>query len=477
MVGNVDQELDRYWREIWKHQSWSRNKWFIKLRYGAVAMMSGLVIGIEVINHFSDSYFLASLPLWVIAAVILLYNFAFHLAWSRFEFIEFLFPSIERIHLSIAQICVDFVALISFIYFTGGVENPLLYGFFIFHVIIGSLLLPGWIVYLIMTCVLAVTTIWAILEMHCIIPHYGIHGLLNAPLYQNKFYLLIFFSVFGLTIYISIYLANTIARQLYKRERLLVQAYHELEEAEKSKSHYVMMVVHDLKSPIAAATTYLNMLIDGTLGKLEESHLKPIQRAKTRLDAAIGTIDTILSISQLVVGTHTEKIETIDLNLLWQDVVQEMLPIITAKNFVYTYCAPPNHPVHMEGEAELLKLALRNLLSNACKYTEENGSIEITIEEEDQSVIVSVADSGLGIPHDEREKIFENFYRTAVVKKKGIEGTGLGMSLVKEIMKRYHGDITIESPSYLKKNENLPGTEFTLRFPKKYQPKNIVTIT
>lgn len=263
-----------------------------------------------------------------------------------------------------------------------------------------------------------------------------------------------------------VYLANSIAKELYRRERSLTTAYKQLEDAEKSKSRYVMSVVHDLKTPIAAVITYLNMLLDGTLGKLREEHERPIIRSKTRLGNAINTINDILYISQLKLETGIENISEINLVEIFDEIQAEMRVLMASKNIDCTFTYQPNNYIIIKGEAKLLKLAFSNLISNAYKYTGENGQVKVSLTESEDSVRISVADSGIGIPRNEIDKIFQDFYRSSISKQRGIEGTGLGMSIVVEIIRRYRGAVNVESPSYLKMSDEWPGTEFIIDLPK-----------
>jgi signal transduction histidine kinase len=352
-----------------------------------------------------------------------------------------------------------------FIYYTGGIESPI-YALFLFHIIIGSLLLPGWIIYLMLTITLSFSIGGALLEHAGIIPHHGIQGILDQSLYNNTEYMLIYFTIFALVLYTSVYLANTIAKDLYRRQRSLASAYRALEDSEKAKSRYVMSVVHDLKTPIAAVSTYLNMLLEGTFGKLLPEQVRPLDRSKTRLINAIEMITDILYISQLKLGTNGSKEEDVRFFDILDEIFLDLKDLISSKVINYELSIEPSLDVKLHGDRKLIKLAFSNLLSNAQKYTPDNGKIKVQVREDAHTIIMSVADTGIGIPAAEKDKIFDEFYRSTISKKKGIEGTGLGMSIVLEVIKKYGGKISVESPSYLATDESNPGTEFIIEFRK-----------
>jgi signal transduction histidine kinase len=452
---------DKLWIEIRK-----RNKWLIMLRYGAVGMLFSFILGIILLKFFfSVEYYTDIIPLVIISCTILLYNIFFHWFW--------LIDREKRIHkfkiyglrFSLVQICIDLTALMLFIYYTGGVESPL-YAFFIFHVIIGSIVLPGRIVALVISLTLAITFSGAWMEYYQIIPHFHIAGWIEFNLYQNNIYIITYFLFFAITLFLSIYLANKIARELYQREKDLTLAYNELAEAEKNKTKYVMSVVHDLKTPISAALTYLNMILDNTLGELKKEHKRPLERSKLRLEKAFNTINDILHISQLKLGINTIENKNIILMDLIKEIRDEMNVLLSSKNLNFELSGNQKDKLIVKGDSKLLKLAFSNLISNSYKYTRKNGKIEVKLFADNNQIKILIADSGIGIPNESKDKIFNDFYRTSISKKEGVDGTGLGMSIVKFIIENYNGKISFESPSYLKIDENNPGTMFMIVLPR-----------
>jgi signal transduction histidine kinase len=461
-------KFDTFWVEVRK-----RNRWLIILRYFAIFMLASLTAGIEWLKATRNNIDFDTNPLWLIAFSILVYNILFHYLWNYLSIkrnwnykTKITYPrrGFHSLHFSLIQICIDFIALMLFIYFTGGVETPL-FGFFIFHVIIGSMLLPGSVMTLIITITMSVSATGAILEFHKIIPHYAIKGIMPYTLYNDYMYIAIFFTLFGIVLYMSIYLANSISKQLYRRERALTIAYEKLEEAEKSKSRYVMSVVHDLKTPIAAVLTYLDMLLEGSKGELKEGQVQPLERSKIRLLNAIGIINDILYISQLKLESTIDKSTNVNLNELFEEIYHDFQVIIHSKNISYEFHSDHEQSI-IKGEARILKLALANIISNSVKYSDNNGKIRIKITDYRNSYLISVADSGIGIPDTEKRKVFDDFYRTTKSKKRSTEGSGLGLSITLETIRKYSGSIKVESPSYLAVSDDLPGSEFIIELPK-----------
>lgn len=463
-------KFGQFWVEIRK-----RNRWLIMLRYGAVAMLSFLVLGLYLLDRTIEGFEINILPLFLIAAAILAYNIIFHRIWIILPKIKIWIDGpnategqkgLHSLHFSLAQIICDFVSLLLFVYYTGGVESPF-YPFFIFHVIIGSLFFTQEVIGTIVTLTVLLSIGGSVLEIIGAIPHHAIIGFLSSPLYDNPAYIIMFFAVFAISLFTSIYLANSIAKELYQRERALTITYSKLENAEKTKSKYVQSVVHDLKTPIAAALTYLNMILEGNLGEIHEAQQKPIERSTARLSSAIHTINDILNISQLQIESSIENIESINICEVFQEIIHDLNVIIESKKLDFTYKCDSENPV-IDVEPKLAKLSLANLVSNAVKYTEPGGKIELILDDDKENLRISISDNGIGIPEKEQAKIFNSFYRSSVSKQKGIEGTGLGMSIVSDVVQKYHGTIELISPSYLYSGEDRPGTQFIISIPKKF---------
>jgi signal transduction histidine kinase len=110
----------------------------------------------------------------------------------------------------------------------------------------------------------------------------------------------------------------------------------------------------------------------------------------------------------------------------------------------------------------LLEIAFSNLISNAVKYVGNNGLIELDMTDNDNFVEIEVSDNGIGIPPNDIDKIFRDFFRASNIKDKSYEGTGLGLSVVKQIVERHNGSISVESPSKLCM-ENKPGAAFKIK--------------
>lgn len=449
--------FDEFWISLKQ-----RNFWFIRLRYGAVILLTGLTAAAQFQRHL----YVNPVPLIAIAVGIFCYNLVFHYFWQRIP------PRRTRfhgIHFALLQICTDFLALMLVIYFTGGIETPL-YLLFIFHVILGSLLLPGPVITLIITCVLLVGTAEAILELNGVIPHQAIAGLYAAPMYDNTDYLILHFAVVGLALYVSAYLANSISKELYKREKSLTLAYDKLEEAEKTKTRYIMSVVHDLKTPVAAVQTYLDLILDNALGEVNDEVRRRLVRARVRTNDSLAMINDVLQISQLKLA-NSLNITEVDLVELAHTTFREMSELFEERGVEFSIETEQGNPEVIQGDRASLRLMLANVFSNAAKYSPRPGRVVVRFDEHQRGFIsIAVLDNGIGIPAEELPKVFQDFYRASNSKKLGIEGTGLGTSIISHVISQHHGSVQIESPSSLRE-EGRPGTAITIILPIQYTPE------
>ncbi|MCU0343217.1 MAG: HAMP domain-containing histidine kinase [Ignavibacterium sp.] len=439
-----------------------RNLWFIKLRYGAVAMLFIFIIfpkyflGIKLTDE-QQTFLL------VITFSILFYNVVFH--YLR-QFLKHEAESFNPLHLSILQMISDLIALMLVVYFTGSTESPILL-FFIVHMIVGSLILPGFVIYSFATIVVISLWIITVGEYFSLLTHHHIEGYIPFELYQNFNYVLAVNVSFAFLIFIIVMIANKMANQLYVREQQLVESINRINSAEREKQKYISGIVHEIKTPLAAVHSYLDLVLQKFLGPLDEVVEEKLNRARKRSEEAIELINNVLKISKLRIEDSFIK-EEIDIAPILARTIKTSRVNADAKGVKLSLINKRKEKHTIEGDPLLIQIALSNVISNAIKYNNMDGVVEILVEESKDNLIINVCDNGVGIPKEEIDKIFKDFYRASNIKKSGVEGAGLGMSVVKQIVERHNGTISIQSPSHLSTSK-YPGTcvKITLPFLKK----------
>lgn len=444
---------DSFWNSISR-----RNLWFVKFRYGAVLILVLLLISTEFILKLQLNS-LQIRAMMSITAAILFYNIILHIIGRQSNF---QFGKMHTLHFSIIQTHLDLAALTLLIYYTGSIENPI-YMFYVFHMIIGSLILPGALVYI--TAGLVIVTVSTIVlgEYLGFIEHHAVAGLLSVPIYNQTNYVLLFLPAFGLMLFFSVAIANKIASELYMRERDLFESVLKLRKAEETKEKYVMGIVHELKTPISAVETYLDLLIGRYLGPLSEDVVSKLERARYRAEEAITMINNVLHISKLRLLDQIIRVE-IDSADLIEEVINSQQCQAEAKSISIRFSNLLKTGRKIKGDKMLLEIAVSNLLSNAVKYSKTGGRIEVIAKEDTYLQFIEVHDNGIGIPHEELHNVFAEFYRASNIRHKDFEGTGLGLSVAHQIIKNHGGYIHVTSPSEIGDADN-PGTSFTISIP------------
>ena len=224
-----------------------------------------------------------------------------------------------------------------------------------------------------------------------------------------------------------------------------------------------MAVVHEIKSPIAAITSYLNILLSGIGGELSDKVKDILRKSKSRADDAIVLTNDILDVSRVKLLEQIRK-EPVYLEKIIASSIESMRAKVELKNISLDFEEASDQCRQVVADKRLMELVISNILSNAVKYTPAGGSVQIRLIESDGFIRISVSDTGIGIPTDEMKNIYGEFYRASNAKKSSIEGTGLGLATVKRAIEKHGGKIEIKSPGLLG-NDSNPGTTLSVSIP------------
>lgn len=226
------------------------------------------------------------------------------------------------------------------------------------------------------------------------------------------------------------------------------------------KSDFVSTVSHELKTPLTAIRMYAEMLQEGIADSsaARDRYQKVIIRESERLGQLITNV---LDFSRVERGTRRYELVAADFAELAREAV-ETFRRLSDGGVVKVHFEPPDDLPPVRADREAAVTSLLNLLSNAAKYSRERPAIEVRFDRPTDRpgfVGVTVIDGGIGIPLLEQKRIFEDFYRAPGAREAGVEGTGLGLSLVRRHMEACGGSVTVES-------EQGQGSAFTLWFPR-----------
>lgn len=236
-------------------------------------------------------------------------------------------------------------------------------------------------------------------------------------------------------------------------------AYQSIQSLEEAKRKFILTVTHELRSPVGVVKSLLRTLMDGYAGQLAELQKDMIARALRRTDFLQTLIDDLLNLAAGKTGLRlAQEAEPINLVDLLNKVVERYAIPATEKHITLELRSESDAPLTILSTAEELDLVFNNLVSNAVKYTPENGTVIINVLRVADEAQIKVSDTGIGIPEESLPNLFEEFYRAPNAKAQVKNGTGLGLVVAKETVARYGGYIQVDST--LNK-----GTIFTVTLP------------
>ncbi len=227
-----------------------------------------------------------------------------------------------------------------------------------------------------------------------------------------------------------------------------------LRELDRLKDEFISMFSHELRTPLASILGYAELLREEVASGSDAGHCaEVIERNAQRLLRLVADLQVL---SQIQSGKLAMEFRHADLGAIAASAVAELQPQAQAKHLDLSL-AVTDVPALVLDPACIAQL-IGNLLSNAVKFTPDGGRIEVRLGTQAGQAVLTVADTGAGIPAADTERIFERFYRTAFARRQEVQGTGLGLTISRAIATAHHGTITVAS-------EEGRGSTFTLRLP------------
>lgn len=208
------------------------------------------------------------------------------------------------------------------------------------------------------------------------------------------------------------------------------------------RKEFVANVSHELKTPITTIKSYAETLMLGGIDEnIELNFLHIINNECNRMSRLVKDL---LQLSNLDFKKTVWNKKDTDINKFVEKIVEKLKISFQDKNQKYSLQLGDNLP-NIQIDRDAIEQVVLNIISNAIKYTEEDGRVFITTGRTDNFILISVEDSGIGIPKEDLERIFERFYRVEKARSRDSGGTGLGLSIAREIIKGHNGFINIES--------------------------------
>lgn len=231
---------------------------------------------------------------------------------------------------------------------------------------------------------------------------------------------------------------NLKERETYELADAVNRMASSLEEQEYLRRQMTSDIAHELRTPVTNVSSYMEMMIDDVMEPTPER----LQSCQEELSRLSGLIDDIERLESAEASGYDLNKEDVDIYALAGTILQSFETKLHEKSITAGITGEETHIIADRGR---IGQVIANLLSNALKYTDENGRITITVKKEKDMAELTVEDNGIGIPEEEQSRVFERFYRTDKSRTRKTGGAGIGLSISKAIVQAHNGTIRCES--------------------------------
>jgi PAS domain S-box-containing protein len=251
-----------------------------------------------------------------------------------------------------------------------------------------------------------------------------------------------------------------------RSQEILVRALHRerdavarLKQLDKVKDDFVTTVSHELRTPMSSIIGSAEMLADGMLGELPPDQQRMVEVISRNGDRLLALADDLLLLATFDHNSLPDQSTEVDLRDVVEESASAIASMLASRDLDVGYTLPDD-PVMVSGDPTHLERALTNLLTNGVKFTPDGGHVHVHVQADAKSshAVLSVTDTGLGIPECDLDQVFGRFYRSSIVQDRQIQGSGLGLAIVKTIVESHEGRIDVRS-------EPGTGTTFTVTLP------------
>jgi signal transduction histidine kinase len=357
------------------------------------------------------------------------------------------------------QMVGDLVVLTILLNLSGGIENPLIFSYVI-HVIIASLLFKGREIFQIAWLAIFLFTADVVGEYFGILPH---HHLPTAGEVAHELpFILMTLGSFWLVILFSAYVGALIMRHNRAIKDELVARQSVLLEEDRAKTDFFRFVTHEIKSPVNTAQSGVETALEVGGDDLAPSVRDVLERAVKRLGQATVIIRDLAHLTR---GgfLKEEDLTVVDVNRLVTEIMDAQREL-AEKAGLQVSVVLPDPRLSLTTVRSMMETIVTNLVSNGIRYNREGGRLSVRLVDTGKRVRLVVEDEGIGVPAEDRDKIFDEFYRTSEAREKSLLGTGLGLPIVKKFVEELGGVIELESAEG-------QGSTFTVVLPREPRKK------
>ncbi|MBA3672730.1 MAG: HAMP domain-containing histidine kinase, partial [Gemmatimonadaceae bacterium] len=219
----------------------------------------------------------------------------------------------------------------------------------------------------------------------------------------------------------------------------------QLAELDKLKAEFVSIASHELKTPINVILGYLQLMQEGVYGAVSEKQEPVLRTIEAQVKTLARFATQLLDVSRFEAGGGRLDSRPIKLNVMLDDLERTFHVLAVQREIDFRVVRDPGLPNEVVWDAERINEVTGNLLSNAFKFTGAGGTVELEAMPANERIVITVRDTGAGIPADQLPRVFQKFYQADNQRSASHKGTGLGLAIAKEIVEAHQGEISCDS--------------------------------
>lgn len=231
----------------------------------------------------------------------------------------------------------------------------------------------------------------------------------------------------------------------------------QLQKLDKTKNEFISMASHQLRTPLTSIKGYLDMIIEGDLGKVSPTQKAVLQEAFASSERMVQLLNDFLSVSRLQTGKFIIDKKKSDISQIAREEISLLNVVAVQRSIKLKVDVAKDIPMIMI-DADKIRQVILNMIDNAIYYSKPNTEVQISLSKKGEDIEFTVKDSGIGVPKAERADLFSKFFRASNARKKRPDGTGVGLFLAKKVILAHDGSIIFDS-------EEGVGSTFGFRIP------------
>jgi signal transduction histidine kinase len=243
-----------------------------------------------------------------------------------------------------------------------------------------------------------------------------------------------------------------------ERKQFEEQRLQYLIELNRAKDEFISLASHQLRTPATGVKQYLGMVLEGFVGELTDSQQAILQKANESNERQLRIVSDLLKVAQVDAGKVRLRKTDVDVTSLIKDVIKEQRKTFETRRQKVLF-EPDTDKLTLYFDRDTIRMVLENLIDNASKYSGEDKTVTIQLDEHPHEARITIIDNGVGIKQEDQDRLFEKFSRIDNPLSTQVGGTGLGLYWAKKIVDLHQGKVTFESTVG-------KGTSFTIHLPK-----------